>query len=126
MRGNGSATAVALAISSALVATVPALAQSDDATDLRCFVVASVLMNSSDRSQRAAGVIGSLYFMGRLDGRSPGLDWNKRLTAEMAAMSGSDLSTVSATCGAIMTAQGRRLGEMGKQVQDHMALKPRS
>jgi hypothetical protein len=126
MRRNGSTAAVAIAVSSALVAAIPAAAQSDDATDLRCFVVASVLMNSSDRNQRAAGVIGSLYFMGRLDGRSPSLDWNKRLTAEMAAMSGSDISTVSAACGAIMAAQGRRMGEMGKEVQDHMVLKPQS
>jgi hypothetical protein len=118
--------AVAIAVSSALAAAVPAAAQNDDATDLRCFVVASVLMNSTDRSQRAAGVIGSLYFMGRLDGRSPTLDWNKRLTAEMAALSGSDLSSVSASCGAIMAAQGRRMGEMDKQVQDHMVLKPQS
>ncbi|HEX4196207.1 MAG TPA: hypothetical protein VHZ26_02070 [Caulobacteraceae bacterium] len=93
---------------------------------MRCFAVASVLMNSSDRNQRAAGLIGSLYFMGRLDGRSPTLDWNKRLTAEMAAMSGSDLTAASAACGAIMAAQGRRMGEMGKEVQDHMMVKPQS
>lgn len=126
MRGNGSAAAIAIAFSAAFAAAIPVAAQSDDATDLRCFVVASVLMNSSDRNQRAAGIIGSLYFMGRLDGRSPGLDWDKRLTAEMAALSGSDLSSVSATCGAIMAAQGRRMGEMDKRVQDHMVVKPRS
>ncbi|HZC16614.1 MAG TPA: hypothetical protein VE309_07625 [Caulobacteraceae bacterium] len=118
--------AIAIAVSLALAGAVPAFAQSDDATDLRCFVVASVLMNSSDRNQRAAGVIGSLYFMGRLDGRSPGLDWNRRLTAEMAAMSGSDLSAASAACGAIMTAQGYRMGAMSKRVQDHMVVKPQS
>jgi hypothetical protein len=126
MNGSRSAAAVAIAVSSALTAVVPATAQSDDATDLRCFAVASVLMNSSDRNQRAAGLIGSLYFMGRLDGRSPTLDWNKRLTAEMAAMSGSDLTAASAACGAIMAAQGRRMGEMGKEVQDHMMVKPQS
>jgi hypothetical protein len=62
----------------------PALAQAispTDRADMQCFVVTAVLAGQSEEGspEQAGLATGMLYFLGRLEGRSPGTDWMQAL-----------------------------------------------
>lgn len=92
-------------------------------SDLRCFaVIASILGEAdagADAEARAGLSAGMLYFLGRIEGRSPDYD----VDAELSRMLGSEaemqgLEPDRARCGAILQDRGTFLVEMGRRIQD--------
>jgi hypothetical protein len=100
---------------SALLTATPAMAD-PTADDLNCFVVSLQAMQSQDVTVRASGWAGQLYFLGKLNGRTPTLDLENRVLAEVPKMIGATLQAETKRCGAEMTARGRFEAAMGQDM----------
>ena len=70
-------------ILAASLALPAALARADEpketADDVRCLVVAFTLSQSQDANAKQIGGAASAYYLGKLDGRTPGLDLEAQL-----------------------------------------------
>jgi len=86
-----------------------ARAQDADSGDLRCFIVALTTAASDDASRRAAGTMMTVYYMGRLDGRTPDLDLKNHLVTEIRKMTSGQLQVDAARCGAEMSARAKAM-----------------
>ena len=88
-----------------------------DAADLRCLaVVASGALETASRGGQAAG---AMYFVGRIDARSPGYDY----PGEMMRLirSGVDLGADRVRCSADLKARGAALVELSRSLQAQAA-----
>lgn len=101
------------------IAASPAIAQGDPVEpDLRCLVVGFALAGSDQDAHKSAAIPFSLYYLGRLDGRAPQLDLEKRLGDLATTMTGDDIKTEAARCGADFQRRGIELQAIGKALQD--------
>lgn len=109
----------ALAATALTVSAAPALAQSTDALndqDLACVAIFAAIggvVTPGSQEANAAGM-GMTYYLGRLQGRTPGVDWlqemyNRRETLFEPAY----LESHFTRCGEEFSAQGRRMIEVG-------------
>lgn len=92
----------------------------DDTTiaDVRCVVVGLRLSNDADARQRSAGLMTTLYYMGRLDGRVPALDLEAALLKEINTMTASDYVSEGMRCGAALSARGEQVTQIGKDLSE--------
>lgn len=97
---------------------VAADAANDDATeaDVRCVVVAMRMGSSDNPQMKTAGMIASMYFLGRVDSRNPDLDLETRIIDDLQKMTPEDLRAESQRCGNILTARGAALKTMGEDM----------
>lgn len=106
------ASTVAAAI---LLAASPAAAQTrnggSDQADMQCIAVFSVTAadESLTQDQRDGLAMGLIYYLGRLQGRSPSVDWYQRLTGYLLDVEVKDLEPHFERCAAEFEAQGREL-----------------
>jgi hypothetical protein len=83
--------------------------------DVRCFILIAQLSTSDDPETRDAGRIGSQYFLGRIDGRAPGLDLEAAVAAEApAALAGQ--KTLLPRCGELMKKRGDEVEAIGNRL----------
>jgi hypothetical protein len=83
---------------------------------VRCFVVTSMLMNMDDPQIKNVGQMGSLYFMGRLDGALPDKDLEDRLFTLSQTLNPADLKSDVAHCGEILKARGAAIQAISTRV----------
>jgi hypothetical protein len=97
---------------------VAADAANDDATeaDVRCVVVAMRMGSSDNPQMKTAGMIASMYFLGRVDSRNPDLDLETRIIDDLDKMTPEDLRAASLRCSEILTARGAALKSMGEDM----------
>jgi hypothetical protein len=104
--------------------TPAATTQSDstDATttrDVRCAVVflqslaAMQPSATKDDAKMNAVLAGAMYWLGRLDGRTPNLDLEHRLIAEEDSMTPEIRQAEAERCGAELAARGKMMTEIG-------------
>jgi hypothetical protein len=101
----------------AAAATGARAADPAPAPDLRCLAVASVLASNSDPNVKNAGVMAALYYLGKLDGRDPGLDLETRLRQEVTQLSPQEIQSETLRCGAELAARGKTMNEIGLRLQ---------
>ena len=97
-------------------AAVPQAVAANEA-DLRCLaVVASGGIETASRGGQAAG---AMYFVGRIDARTPGFDYR----AEMLRLirSGADLGADRVRCSTELKARGAALAELSRGLQAELA-----
>ena len=58
-----------------------------------------------------------MYWMGRLDGRTPDLDLENRLIADIKELKPDALQAEAKRCGAILQVRGKFMTEMGQDMQ---------
>lgn len=104
-------------IAAAAAATQPSPA---DLLDLRCIAAFSMMSSLIDKQEdKDKMVVGALYYVGKLDGRSPGLD----LSAQLAALFSQpdylskQLRADAERCGEEMKARGAELQKIGKTMK---------
>ena len=85
--------------------------------DIRCLIAASSLTMSDDPEIKQAGGGGTLYYLGRLDGRSPGLDIEKAVAAEADLMKEADRGPLLKKCGETIMRRGDYLVAVGKALE---------
>lgn len=90
-----------------------------DATtdDVRCFIVAIQMAGSDQPDIQQSGLMGQLYWLGKLDGRTPGLNFEDRVMTELPKMTGDLFRTELARCTAELSQRGQAEAEMGRDIQ---------
>jgi hypothetical protein len=84
--------------------------------DIRCVVVGmklSEMVNSPDQSR---GILLTLYYIGRLDGRVPQLDIENLLIEENSKMTSSDYASEAKRCGTGLAEKGQQITKVGKDL----------
>jgi hypothetical protein len=104
----------------ALAMAGPAFAD-PNTDDVHCFIVAIKLADSTVPALQTSGLIAQLYFMGKLDGRAPGLDMETLVMAELPKMLGDLYQSEAMRCGKEMAERGKAEVEMGKDMQKRAA-----
>lgn len=92
-------------------------------------VGARFMGTSKNASQKAAGLMLDLYYLGRLDGRDPHFDLENAIVAQLAKMTQADYAADARRCGRSLQAKGRQITMIGKDLirRGHaMQKKPRS
>ena len=85
--------------------------------DIHCLIAASSLTMSDDPEIKQAGGGGALYYLGRLDGRSPGLDIEKAVAAEADVLKRADPGPLFKKCGETIMRRGDYLIAVGKALE---------
>jgi hypothetical protein len=99
------------------LAAAPALAQDATKSDMRCLLALSAAADVADGQMKPAMMAGVVYYLGRLDGRTPDLDLEAKAAAELKAMSIQDLSDETVRCGAALIARGKALEGIGERLR---------
>jgi len=96
--------------------------------DLRCIFVGSRMANADNAMMRASALPVMLYYLGRVDGRTPNLELENAITAVAVKTAKEPPELLRATAvrcgkemqsrGAVMDAVGRRLIERGRTMRD--------
>ena len=81
--------------------------------NVQCVVVGARLSGS----QRQAGAMLLIYFLGRIDGRSPHADLEALVEQEAKKMTASDFSNWTGRCVAEFSARGEQITKIGKSLQ---------
>ena len=89
--------------------------------DVRCLVIFMQMSNAQAQAAQTGGLIGSFYYMGKLDARSRDLDLEKLILTEVANMSENSFKQDAARCGNDMTKRGQAAADLGKALQQHAA-----
>jgi hypothetical protein len=108
----------------ALGLAAPALAHAEDLAttdDVRCLVVSLAMAGVGGKNVQAAGMMATLYYLGRLDGRAPGLDLENRVIDEVVAMRPADVKATAMRCGETMKSRGEALATVGQHIQARAA-----
>jgi len=85
--------------------------------DLRCFIALTVLADNDDPEIKQAASAGTLYFLGRLDGRTPALDIEAAVAAETTVMTDAAIRSLLKSCGDTLTRRGDYLIATGKALE---------
>lgn len=97
-------------------------AQADEISeDVRCLVIFMQMSNAQVPAAQTGGLIGSFYYMGKLDARSRDLDLEKLILTEVANMSENSFKADATRCGNDMTKRGQAAADLGKALQQHAA-----
>jgi hypothetical protein len=92
---------------------VSANAVTPEATsDARCFLAAVALSQSDNTAQVAT----AYYFLGRLDGREPGIDLEKLILEVSRSMPPSELGSEAQRCGHELISRGRLVSSIGRKL----------
>lgn len=103
-------TALAATLSLA-AAPAPQAASAAETADLQCLAVAMIIGGmSEDESVKTGLMAASMFYLGRLEGRSPNVVWLDRLTDYLKTSSPDQLQAQSQRCGA-------EIGEFGGRIQ---------
>jgi hypothetical protein len=82
-------------------------------SDLRCILALTQLAKMDKPEFQQAGMMASLYYIGRLDGRVPDLDLEGALEREFKAMTPPEYGPLLQSCGATMQGRGAKISEIG-------------
>jgi hypothetical protein len=109
--------ALILAASVLTLAAGAARAETPAATsDLRCFVVLSMVTDNGDPKINATITLGRLYFLGRLDGSAPGIDLKTRFRDVATKITPADAKAELARCGPILRARAAVLDDVSRSL----------
>ncbi len=86
--------------------------------DVQCLAVNAYLASKDDASLKMAGLMASLYYLGRLDGRDPDADLNRRLTDEVMKLKPDDIAVLAKSCGETLADRGKALKAAGQHLQE--------
>ena len=89
--------------------------------DVRCLVAVVSLTASEDTEVKLAGLLGSQYFLGRIDGRDPDLDIEAAIRQEQSHLDEAEISSLLRSCGQLMQDRGEALEAIGNRLDQDQA-----
>ncbi|MDB5422452.1 MAG: hypothetical protein JWR59_2399 [Brevundimonas sp.] len=118
--------AAAFSLGLCLTSATAASAQSSTArdpvnrADLQCMsIMAAGVGMMEDGSKEQLGLVaGMSYYLGRLEGRAPSVNWLDELGSYLAGDFQDEVKTQSERCGAEMIAFGARMTSWGERIQE--------
>lgn len=84
--------------------------------DAQCMVVGARLSASPDPQEKGPGQMILMYYLGRIDGRSPKVDLKALLKNETQSMKEPDLKSAAARCGKEFAARGEDIVRISKSL----------
>lgn len=81
--------------------------------DLQCMLVASMLSRQKEPQAQSLSQAMTLYYLGRVDARRPGLNLRQALQSEMQANAGTSAAPVAQRCAAAIQARVNVLNALG-------------
>jgi hypothetical protein len=90
---------------------------SETKEDVRCFVAFSLLSSDADEEVVEGGVMAAQYFLGRLDGRTPGLDLEAAVTQAGEGMDEAAHAALLESCGKTFQDRNNEVAKMGEQAE---------
>lgn len=103
------------AIGASLIAA-PAMAEDASSPDVRCLTIAALMVGNGGQAQQA-GFVSALYYIGRLDGRSPGLDLKARILEEAQALTPDKIEAERLRCSRQLQERGAALQTVGEALK---------
>jgi hypothetical protein len=91
-------------------------ANTQTTADAQCMVIGARLSASPDPQEKGPGQMILMYYLGRIDGRSPKVDLKTLLKNETQSMKASDLKRAAARCGKEFAARGEDIVQIGKSL----------
>ncbi len=89
-----------------------------DAADMQCLAFIAVIMSEVDETLSLQLSSGLFYYLGRLEGRTPTVDWITTAGAYAESASDAQLRSVQARCFGEMTAKGEEMMAKGQAMQN--------
>ena len=100
-------------------------ARADDTdNDLECVVIGVSMVASPDATVKNSGSLVMLYYLGRLDGRTPDLALEDRLATTLKTLGPNEMKLAAARCSEGLRARGQALTAIGKDMQQKGAATP--
>jgi hypothetical protein len=91
----------------------PAAAPVADQPDLKCLIIAMAAIESGRADAQQPGVLGAIYYLGRLDARTPGLDLRSAIAAEEATLKPETMGAEAARCAAELKSRSAAIRALG-------------
>lgn len=117
-------TFIAAIFALSLVVAYPARAEAPvttaDRADIQCLAIMLAVIGvdpDMDAEAQAGVAAGAMYYLGRLNGRSPDRDWLAYLTTYLESAPEEDFKTEGVRCGEEMTRVGGEMVEWGTALQ---------
>lgn len=79
-------------------------------------IVGAQLSASPNQEQRVPGQMILMYYLGRIDGRSPHADLRTLIRNEMQRMTAADLKSAASRCGKEFASRGDAVVQIGKSL----------
>ena len=86
--------------------------------DVRCVVVGMQLSGMTTSPKQSRGILLTLYYVGRLNGRAPKLDIEGLIIAETGRMTDSDFASEATRCEAGLAERGQQITQIGKDMME--------
>jgi hypothetical protein len=100
----------------ALSSTLAFAQDAETIADVRCVIIGMKLVGMADPAKQSAGMMLSIYYIGRLDGRVPQLDIEELMVKEISTMTASDYGSDAQRCGASLMDKGQEITRIGKDL----------
>jgi hypothetical protein len=115
MRSNiSNFRAALLALLALPVFALPARAADTTTNDMHCLVIGAIMGSSSEAEVKNAGVLMTVYYLGRLDGSGIAVDFSGGYKSEIARIPQMDLEVEAKGCSTLLTSRGTEMTELGK------------
>lgn len=85
----------------------------DEVHDTQCLAVAGLMLNDSGSGLSEAGLIGAMFYMGKLFGRDPNYDMVAAMKPVVETMTEASVKTVAAECSAELALRSKQMAEAG-------------
>ena len=92
--------------------------QGETFADLRCVIVGMKIGGTGNSTQQSAAMMSILYYIGRIDGRDPGLDIEVTLAKEFIKMTPANFGLEATRCGNHLTKRGKEITKMGEDMTE--------
>jgi hypothetical protein len=112
---------VCLSIFAGLFLSLSMYARAQDSEtidDVRCVVVGLKMGGTEDASQQSAALMLTLYYIGRIDGRVPKLDFETLLAKETVKMTPTEFKNEAKRCGGHLSLKGEQITKIGKDMTE--------
>ena len=102
-----------------LLLSAPALAEpaENQTPILRCLVATNMLAQNKESAVATAGLMGSLYFLGRLDPALEEVEAERQLIEMITKLDAAELQRDLERCGAEMKTKGAMLQRIGQKIK---------
>lgn len=105
-----------LMLSVAMVRPVEARPSLETEADVQCLVVGVRLASSTDPRQKLSGTMLAMYFLGRIDGRTPSADLQGLLGQRVNGMDAAKFKSVASRCETELSSRGAEMTKIGRKL----------
>lgn len=86
--------------------------------DVQCLVIGMRFASSPDQQQKLSGTMLTIYFLGRIDGRTPTVDLQELLVQQVKNMNEAALKNAATRCGAELSTRGVEITRIGHTLEE--------